>query len=694
MGYRLLLYSVYEFSQKREKFLGIKSINFFDEFLARKDFNEIFQNPEPFLQKHQEGNPKDINDAREFIKDEKFQDENLTMIPIKVIADQTDDRSILSYVCKSKKLPGKVLMNKINELKVPKNLIGKLNSEGSIELDGKTIYVKDVKEPDSAAVVFIIVECPLAEHARTLFTNPIVEALHEDKINSAEEELKVIVHLTPANIVKTPEYSMYLKSFGPKVQHIFTDKDIKDADDELSKQDKLVLRHFNSTNFYNEYFPNHFPKLEYKTPNSAQSIEEILPEIARKSTSKPQLEYVLAPAKNEGFNQLKSSKDSASKIDEIKKSPATKVEYDKALKLIQNAKENPADELKLFKDRDPELAFLGTGSMMPSLYRNVSAFYMRIPEYDDAGILFDCGEGTWYQLKNHYGEELSEKVLKRLKIIFISHIHADHHLGLLQIMRERSKRADTDKEYAEPVYLVVPPNYYAWFARYQDEIEKFSFRLIFSSHLSSTEVSTGAEEVKEDPAAEDEEQDYYEDPTQVEFLKKYEEVSHKNIESFKDFVANELKMEGFRTIPVVHCPQAYACSIGHRSGFNLLYSGDTRFCERIILEATPTTILVHEATFNHELLEQAKARNHATDKQAIQTGMQTKTWKTVLTHFSQRYAKGTTLSNEQRKDESEEYLKYIDNNVVLASDHMRFRCSELSYFQHVSNFFGTLISDE
>ena len=76
------------------------------------------------------------------------------------------------------------------------------------------------------------------------------------------------------------------------------------------------------------------------------------------------------------------------------------------------------------------------------------------------------------------------------------------------------------------------------------------------------------------------------------------------------------------------------------------------------------------------------------------TGIQTRSWRTVLTHFSQRYAKGTTLNEESRKGEDENYLNYLDNSVILASDHMRFKCSELSYFPHVSRFLGTLVPEE
>ena len=45
----------------------------------------------------------------------------------------------------------------------------------------------------------------------------------------------------------------------------------------------------------------------------------------------------------------------------------------------------------------------------------------------DKVMLLDCGEGTYGQLYRHYGPNL-DKILLKLCCVFISHIHADHHL--------------------------------------------------------------------------------------------------------------------------------------------------------------------------------------------------------------------------------------------------------------------------
>lgn len=46
---------------------------------------------------------------------------------------------------------------------------------------------------------------------------------------------------------------------------------------------------------------------------------------------------------------------------------------------------------------DLEIVFLGTGSSIPSKYRNVSSIYFNLSS--KGGLLLDCGEGTLAQLK-------------------------------------------------------------------------------------------------------------------------------------------------------------------------------------------------------------------------------------------------------------------------------------------------------
>jgi ribonuclease Z len=65
----------------------------------------------------------------------------------------------------------------------------------------------------------------------------------------------------------------------------------------------------------------------------------------------------------------------------------------------------------------------------------VSSAHLDIPGV--GGVLLDAGEGTLGQLRRRYGPEGLKQIYADLKMIFISHMHADHHLGLHAILEDR-----------------------------------------------------------------------------------------------------------------------------------------------------------------------------------------------------------------------------------------------------------------
>ena len=83
--------------------------------------------------------------------------------------------------------------------------------------------------------------------------------------------------------------------------------------------------------------------------------------------------------------------------------------------------------------RDAEMVTLGTGSALPSKYRNVSATLLRVPGH--GSYLFDCGENTLGQLRRVFAPEELAEILRDLKAIWISHLHADHHLGTTSVIK-------------------------------------------------------------------------------------------------------------------------------------------------------------------------------------------------------------------------------------------------------------------
>src|SRR5712672_3299741 len=71
------------------------------------------------------------------------------------------------------------------------------------------------------------------------------------------------------------------------------------------------------------------------------------------------------------------------------------------------------------------LRFLGTSASRPTVERNVSSIAL---VREGETLMFDCGEGTQRQMMR-YGVSFA------LADIFFTHMHADHLLGVIGLMR-------------------------------------------------------------------------------------------------------------------------------------------------------------------------------------------------------------------------------------------------------------------
>lgn len=248
---------------------------------------------------------------------------------------------------------------------------------------------------------------------------------------------------------------------------------------------------------------------------------------------------------------------------------------------------------------DPLLLFLGTGSMLPGKYRNVSGIYLG--EWG-GGVLLDCGESSYSQLLLNYGDEAVKQVLITLKAIVITHMHADHHLGIARLIIERSKLTST------PVHVIAP--------------------IFLEPFLLTMSMLAGP------------------------FNYTFEDSAGRvHVEGLKEVVM----------VPVDHVPHSYGVTIEHHSGWKLVYSGDTRPCSRLVEAGQNATILVHEATFDDSLAQDAVEKHHSTMGEALEVARAMNVWKVILTHFSQRYRGPPQAKN-------------ID--VILAQDHLNLHFSD------------------
>ena len=247
-----------------------------------------------------------------------------------------------------------------------------------------------------------------------------------------------------------------------------------------------------------------------------------------------------------------------------------------------------------------DLVFLGTGAAIPSKYRNVSAILLQLPGREDGGggggLVLDVGEGTLGSLRRRFGAAVGD-VIAGLELVWVSHMHADHHLGLLGLLQARRRLGC-----AAPLLVVAPHAMQHWLRDAGATLEELAPHRHVHCAAAPTEPSVAA-------------------------------------------ALRRLGLEAMGVAPVHHCPDAWAVSLQHAAGWGAVYSGDTRPCEGVVrlgqAMRAPARILIHEATFDgaEGMQEEARAKRHSTVAEALDVGRQMGAWRVVLTHFSQRYPK-------------------------------------------------------
>ncbi|KAI0458571.1 hypothetical protein F5B21DRAFT_460167 [Xylaria acuta] len=290
-------------------------------------------------------------------------------------------------------------------------------------------------------------------------------------------------------------------------------------------------------------------------------------------------------------------------------------------------------------NRDAEIISLGTGSAQPSKYRNVSATLVRVPGYGN--YLFDAGENTLGQLRRVFGDELPS-VLRDMKVIWISHLHADHHLGTTSVIKawhEETTRSDPSAK------LVVASHGHMidWLQEYAD-VESFGFERLVHTHFNTYNSKTRLSEPR-------------------------------------IFSAEETKKFGLEKIEaawVNHCFGALATAFTFPSGLKIAYSGDCRPSDAFVQIGQGATVLIHESTFDDELQGDAIAKKHSTMSEAIDVGRRMGARRIILTHFSQRYQKIPILEEdfEIRPNAGMEDKAKTDEVILVAFDYMRVKLGE------------------
>jgi len=730
--FRDLLKNFYEFyvsskdlhETEEEKIEKEKEKKAFEEFyhgFMKKHgigFPDRSKNPNLILNKK-----SDYEGQEYFYKDQEFEIHGILLEQ-----QDLDIKPSLCYIIKPNKAKGKIDAEKLKTHNITKQLIGKLFAAGELEVDGVIHKAIDFKDPDSPSPLVLIIDCPTLSHFESLLKQKKIHCLFANSINTNDEDLKVIIHMTPTSVLQDPRYNELLQQFQSTCQHVFVNADFKPLMPEMRKEKASTAKeveeeeeeypqyaHYTLTNVMAKHFPEHFPVLKDLEPRGIHDLHHLFPNIQGKSTSQNMTEYVLVPPKNQGFNPIHYLvTDKVQGISQLDRSEKFMAKYEELLVRLANNQKDQEEVLNFFKDCDPELVFLGTQAMKPSAFCNVSGIYLRFWQQSNYGFMLDCGEGSYFQLLHHYGAEKTRDILKGLKVIYITHIHTDHHAGLLQMIRERDRVMEEEGLEDDPLFLLIPYICGTWINNFSQMVSRLNCKVIFNHHIRAEEeeeiVKTpeSIEEEEEDSNEEEEKTDMaieeskgeeevekknlrkYLDPKIDQYLEWAEKECLENVALFEEFLKKELGIIKFKALDADHCAEAYGVYFKHESGWSFVYSGDTRPYDKMVRQARNATILVHEASFGEDLGNEAIGRKHSTNKEAIEIGMKLKAWRTILTHFSLRYE----LSNQSKKfSEEEVYREYCSGNVVKAYDQMRMRFSQLNDMPAISDCLEGLFDD-
>jgi ribonuclease Z len=280
---------------------------------------------------------------------------------------------------------------------------------------------------------------------------------------------------------------------------------------------------------------------------------------------------------------------------------------------------------------------LGTASAIPANGRHLSACAV---ERNGRVLLFDCGEGTQYQIAR------SDLRASRVDAIFITHFHGDHLYGLPGMVTSLALLGRT-----APLTLVGPQGLRAvlealpglqrdWLpfpVRYVEVPEGFSHAVVYEgagwtvearplAHRVFTMGFRAVEGPRRGKVDADRAVDLGLDPRQIGWLVRGEPQ----------------RAEGGRMVR----PEEV---IGpERPGAVFAYCLDTAPCEGARLLAQDADLVLHDATFGEDMAERAADTGHSTAREAAETARAAGARRLLLTHFSARYADPDPLVIEAR----------------------------------------------
>ena len=660
--------------------------NFFSNYKG-SNFKDIFFNWDEFCSKMNNKDLKDMNNVKAMLKGKSnyFSNEIVDKFDLEIIKDDeceivcikiwNNNRSqyVINYLFITKGTKNSINPDLLKKFDLEGKEIGMLKKKGELLKEGKTILLSDITFKDRKGTSFLILEIPDSSFINDIKNNNFFRFIQEEE---HEFEFKYILNCFNAEMMKSHVDDLKEVFSNPGVKHILVSEEF-DREYDLTA-DKVQQK----SRVYYEFLNNSLPYIFPKQINTLYNNQHILKNL--------NINYTIY----QSYHSLSLGKDLLMyplTFNEIKQESFPKIKdfFDIEGSEIYKKYHQQLSQTNSFSNF-PFVVILGTGSMVPSTYRNVSSILYGVSE--DLYFLLDCGEGTYRQLLEQFGDNI-ETVLLKTKVIAITHLHGDHFYGIINMIAKREetlKRTNTKST----LYLIMPLNSIPMVMSYLKNIEASNVVILSNSKLMDV-FRPGDLTLKNGHKSfpnyyiPNYALNYYNDDYDkgvYEYKKEYENKD--NIDNFISLLKQN-GVDELLPVPVDHCPEACGFVIRTKER-GIVYSGDCRMTPLLAEYGKDCDILIHESTFDCSVqLEEVNRKGHSSIKDAIEIAKMMNCGHLCLTHFSQRYS----ISSDSKWENitlpiEEEYREFFFKRSFLAQDHLYFDFDCVEFMPELHQLFN------
>ncbi|PAW94230.1 ribonuclease Z [Mucilaginibacter sp. MD40] len=272
-----------------------------------------------------------------------------------------------------------------------------------------------------------------------------------------------------------------------------------------------------------------------------------------------------------------------------------------------------------------EVTILGSSSATPIFNRNPTA---QVVNVNDKLYLIDCAEGTQQQMMRF------DVKPSRIDHIFISHLHGDHYLGLIGLlssMHLNGRKKGLKLFCPAPLKEIIEIQ-----LKYSETTLNYPIEYVFTDPSQKAQIFEN-----QDICVETIPLDHRIPCTGFLFkqkkrmrkliMERVEEIGipvpyYTSIKKGLDYEAPDgtiYKNDLLSMAPAP--PKSYA------------YVSDTKYNPQYFKQINNVTVLYHEATFMHDMLDRANQTHHTTALQAAQVANEVNAERLLIGHFSARY---------------------------------------------------------